>query len=96
MIKGSQPSTATPGLTSNTKPRFTADDNIEETGTEGGYWAEDEIPMELEEDGIPKQSKNNQDEQGEGWGDSEIELPADLVSDLFRHNNFDEIFFCFN
>jgi hypothetical protein len=52
--------------------------------------------MELEEDGIPKQSKNNQDEQGEGWGDSEIELPADLVSDLFRHNNFDEIFFCFN
>jgi hypothetical protein len=35
MIKGSQPSTATPGLTSNTKPRFTADDNIEETGTEG-------------------------------------------------------------
>ena len=24
--------------------------------------------------------KNNQDEQGEGWGDSEIELPPDLVS----------------
>ena len=25
-------------------------------------------------------AKNNQDEQGEGWGDSELELPPDLVS----------------
>jgi hypothetical protein len=40
--------------------------------------------MELDDDDINKGNLNsNQDEQGEGWGDSEIELPPDLVSHLF-------------
>jgi hypothetical protein len=81
MIQGNQPSTTTSvGLTSTLKTKFVADDHIGETANEGGDWADDEAQMELDDDDMNKDTKNNQDEQGEGWGDSEIELPPELVS----------------
>jgi hypothetical protein len=81
MIKGNQPPSATTGLTSNITTKLAANVHIDETGTSGGDWADDDVQVELDEDDINKGNvHNNQDEQGEGWGDSEIELPPDLVS----------------
>jgi coatomer protein complex subunit alpha (xenin) len=83
IIKGNQPA-ATTGLTTNITSKLTANVHIDETATSGGDWADDEVQMELDDDDINKGNLNsNQDEQGEGWGDSEIELPPDLVSHLF-------------
>ena len=92
MIKGNQPA-ATTGLTSNIKTKLAADVHIDETGASGGDWADDEVQMELDDDDGNKENLHgNSDEQGEGWGDSEIELPPDLVSllliYLFKKENF--------
>jgi hypothetical protein len=87
MIKGNQPAAAT-GLTSNITTKLAANLHIDETGTSGGDWADDDVQMELDDDDINKEHRNsNQDEQGEGWGDSEIELPPDLVSYQISFSN---------
>jgi hypothetical protein len=87
MIKGNQPAAAT-GLTSNITTKLAANLHIDETGTSGGDWADDDVQMELDDDDINKDHRNsNQDEQGEGWGDSEIELPPDLVSYQISFSN---------
>lgn len=80
MIKGNQPA-ATSGLASNITTKFATNVHIDETEATGGDWADDDVQMEADEDGVNRDNSNgNPDEQGEGWGDSEIELPADLVS----------------
>ncbi len=81
MIKGNQPSAAA-GLTSNITTKLAANVHIDETITNDGDWGDGEVQMELDDDDINKENLNtNQDEQGEGWGDTELELPPDLVSD---------------
>jgi hypothetical protein len=87
MIKGNQPASATTGLTSNITTKLAANLHIDETGTSGGDWADDEVQMELDEDDINKEHHGNVDEQGEGWGDTEIELPPDLVRHLILFSN---------
>jgi len=83
MIKGNQPAATTAGLTSNITTKLAANVHIDETVTSGGDWADDEPQMELDDDDMNKDNLHgNQDEQGEGWDDTNIELPPDLVSDL--------------
>jgi hypothetical protein len=80
MIKGNQPST-TAGLTSNITTKLAANAHIDETIASGGDWADDEGQMELDDDENNKENpRANQDDIGEGWGDTDLELPADLVS----------------
>jgi hypothetical protein len=80
MIKGNQQAAET-GLTSQITTKLAPNVHIDETVTSGGDWADDDAQMELDEDDRIKDHLNpNSDEQGEGWGDSEIELPPDLVS----------------
>ncbi|CAF5113201.1 unnamed protein product [Rotaria sp. Silwood1] len=43
-------------------------------------WTGDEVPIENDDDDLNRENlNNNQDEQDEGWGDREIELPPGLV-----------------
>lgn len=82
MIKGNQgTTTTTANLTSNITTKLAANLHIDETVTSGGDWADDEVQIEGDDDDIINRDNitNNQDEQGEGWGDTDIELPPDLV-----------------
>ena len=81
MIKGSQQASMTKtGLTVTSKTKFGPDLAIEEIATSGGDWDDDNVQVELDEDAADQDNLvNNQDEQGEDWGDTEIELPPDLV-----------------
>jgi coatomer protein complex subunit alpha (xenin) len=54
MIKGNQPPSATTGLTSNITTKLAANVHIDETGTSGGDWADDDVQVELDEDDINK------------------------------------------
>lgn len=82
MIKGnttSSTSTST-GLTSNITTKLAANLHIDETNASGGDWADDEVQVELDQDEMNADPLHgNADEQGEGWGDTDLELPADLV-----------------
>ncbi|CAF4662195.1 unnamed protein product, partial [Rotaria sp. Silwood2] len=78
-IKGNQPTTTTTSLSSTITTKLAANAHIDETGTSGGDWADDEVQVELDEDDMNRENLNtDQDEQGEGWGDTAIELPPDL------------------
>ncbi|CAF3824980.1 unnamed protein product, partial [Rotaria magnacalcarata] len=81
-IKGNQGTTTTTAiLGSTTSSKLDATINIDETEHSGGFWADEEGQIELGEDDIDRKNpQTNQDEQGEGWGDTDIELPADLES----------------
>ena len=82
MIKGNTTSStsATTGLTSNITTKLAANLHIDETNASGGDWADDEVQVELDQDDMNADHLHgNTDEQGEGWGDTDLELPADLV-----------------
>ena len=82
MIKGNAPSltSTSAGLTSNITTKLAANLHIDETNASGGDWADDEVQVELDQDDMnADQLRGNADEQGEGWGDTDLELPADLV-----------------
>ncbi|CAF1084468.1 unnamed protein product [Adineta steineri] len=70
-IKGNQ-TVATSGSSTTTASKFDANVNIEESATTGGAWSG-------VDDFIKEKDHDSQDESetGEGWGDSEPELPAD-------------------
>ena len=82
-LMSNQPAaTGGPGLTANVPTKLAADVRYEDAATSGGDWADDEVQMELDEDDAGREGiSGGQDEQGEGWGDTDLELPPDLVSD---------------
>ena len=82
IVKGSQSTTTTTassgGPVSSAKTKLAAAEAMDDAAVaSGGDWADDEVQVEVDEDG-----ETNRDEQGEGWGDTELDLPADLVGDL--------------
>lgn len=95
-ILGNQ--SATPmGLTVTTAPtKLAADVGIGETVTSGGDWADEEVQIEGDDDEMGRDNLNdNGDEQGEGWDNTVIELPPDLVSAAVRRERSrNELFPC--
>lgn len=92
IVKGAQPisTTTTTAAVNIGKTKWATSEQLEDLATTGGNWADDEIPVEMDdEDGQRENLTDNNDEQGEGWRDTELHLPADLVSDQM---NF---FICF-
>ncbi|CAF3789144.1 unnamed protein product [Rotaria sp. Silwood1] len=78
MIKGSQPTTA--DLRSNITTKLAVNLHIDETATSGGDWTHHEVQIEGDKDDLNRENlNNNQDKQDDGRGDTEIELPLDLV-----------------
>ena len=87
-LVSNQPASTGPGLTANVPTKLAADVRYEDAATSGGDWADDEVQMELDEDDVGRSGISaGQDEQGEGWGDTDLELPPDLVSDSSLSNN---------
>jgi len=84
IIKGNQSVGGPAATTSNFVPTgrttFAAADQIDDVRTSGGDWADDDVQMEDDEDGIRGREaiEGNGDEQGGGWEGAEIEIPADL------------------
>ncbi|CAF1513105.1 unnamed protein product, partial [Rotaria sp. Silwood1] len=74
--------------------KFALNLHLDETATSGEDWADDEEQIEGDEDDLNRENlNNNQDEQDEGWGDTEIELPPDLtrkVLSVCEKNSIDE------
>ncbi|CAF1560151.1 unnamed protein product [Rotaria sp. Silwood1] len=67
-------------LISNITAKLALNLHINETATNGEDLADDEEQIEGDEDDLNRENlNNNQDEQDEGWGDTEIELLPDLV-----------------
>ncbi|CAF3682975.1 unnamed protein product [Rotaria sp. Silwood1] len=74
----SQPTTA--DLRSNITTKLAVNLHIDETATSGGDWTHHEVQIEGDKDDLNRENlNNNQDKQDDGRGDTEIELPLDLV-----------------
>lgn len=86
IIKGNQnvggPAATTSNFVPTGRTTFAAADQIDDVRTSGGDWADDDVQMEDDEDGIREREAidGNGDEQGGGWEGAEIEIPADLVN----------------
>lgn len=68
------------GLTTTaTKTKFGFQDQTDEVVNSAGDWTGDDIAVEIDDDDTNRENLvSNQDEQGEGWEDTNIEIPTDL------------------
>ena len=70
----------TASLSTVSNKKLATNEQLEDIGTSGGDWADDDVQIEGDEDNMNRESMtSNQDEPGEGWGDTDLELPPDLV-----------------
>ena len=77
---GGAAATTTANLVPTGRTAFAAADHHDDGEATGGDWADDDVQMEPDEDGLGRKdaAHGDQDDQGEGWGDTELDLPADI------------------